>query len=106
MPPKPGQPRRESSAPPDSLTPQSDPLPGDLRRDNQRRTPPDGLPQSSDEDLSEDGPVTGALAPDGGVAQHPIHDEPLEDMTPGDYEELIEEAAAAGVKRNAGDDER
>jgi hypothetical protein len=91
LPPKnPQQQRRESSAPPDSVTPKPDSLPGDLRRTDQRETPPDSLPQA-DEDI----PVTGhSLAPDGGVAQHPIHDDdPEEDFTPGDYEEQIDKVA-------------
>lgn len=32
-------------------------------------------------------------APDGGVDQHPIHDEPVEDFTPDDYEQQIEDVA-------------
>ena len=101
MPPKPGQPSRQpSSAPPDSLPPKSDPLPGDLRRHDQRQTPPDSLP-AADEEISEEGAIGAhSLAPDGGVAEHPIHDDdPAEDFTPGDYEEQIEEVARSRVTR-------
>ena len=103
MPPKPGQPPRQPSiAPPDSLPPQSDSLPGDLRRQDQRQTPPDSLP-AADEDVSEDSAIGAhTLAPDGGVADHPIHDDdPTEDFTPGDYEEQIEEIAQSRRDRRA-----
>lgn len=33
---------------------------------------------------------------DGGVEQHPVHDDDLEDLEPEDYEELVEEAAEGG----------
>jgi hypothetical protein len=47
---------------------------------------------------------------DGGVEQHPVHDDDLEDLQPEDYEELIDEAAEGGfdptdkyeVEREAG----
>jgi hypothetical protein len=63
--------------------------PRDPRRRDQRDAPPDSLPRSS-----EDIPIAGySAAPDGGVAQHPIHDEPEEDFTPRDYERQIDEVA-------------
>jgi hypothetical protein len=34
-----------------------------------------------------------SASPDGGVAQHPVHDEPEEDFTPRDYERQIDEVA-------------
>ena len=93
MPPKPA-PKRQTSAPPDSLPSKSDALPGDLRREDQRTVPPDNLPDA-DEDTDRDQP-RGAhpLAPDGGDADHPIHDDdPSEDLTPRDYEEQIDKIA-------------
>ena len=95
MPPK-TAPKRQTSTPPDSLPPKSDALPGDLRREDQRSTPPDSLPEAN-EDTDGDQP-RGAhpLAPDGGNANHPIHDDdPSEDFTPRDYEEQIDKAADA-----------
>ena len=61
-------------------------------------------------DQPEDAPATvprpdenvrlGGVSPpeDGGVAQHPIHDDDLEDLGPEDYEELTDEVAKAGIK--------
>jgi hypothetical protein len=96
MPPKIPPERKESSAPPDSLPPKSDALPGDLRRDDQRSVPPDSLPDA-DENAAGDEPRGGhPVAPDGGDADHPIHDDdPTEDFTPRDYEEQIDEVADA-----------
>ncbi len=37
-------------------------------------------------------------ADDGGVAQHPIHDDDLEDLDSEDYEELTDEVAKTGIK--------
>jgi hypothetical protein len=108
MPPKPMQDRRESPAPPDSITPTPDALPGDLRREDQTAIAPDTLPLSEDE-LDEDEPL-GAhrMAPDGGAEDHPIHDDdPSEDFTPRDYEEQIEkvaEAREAEAKRATADE--
>jgi len=94
MPPKPQASRKPSSAPPDSLPPSSDALPGDLRREDQRQVPPDSLPDKDEEAARDD--ILGAhpLAPDGGDENHPIHDDdPSEDFTPDDYEEQIDEVA-------------
>ena len=76
MPPKPQPPRRESSAPPDSVTPKPDALPGDLRREDQTAIAPDSLPGSEDE-IAEDEPQGAhALAPDGGAERELILSEP------------------------------
>jgi hypothetical protein len=105
MPPKnPQQQRRETSAPPDSVTPKSDSLPGDLRRTDQDALPPDSLPEvetPADDDI----PLARARpSEDGGVSQHPVHDDdPSEDFTPGDYEEQIDEVADARKARRARD---
>jgi hypothetical protein len=81
---------------PDSLPSESDALPGDLRREDQRQVPPDNLP-SAGEDTDRDEARGGRpLAPDGGDENHPIHDDdPSEDFTPRDYEEQIDEVADA-----------
>jgi len=93
MPPKPQSRRPPSSTPPDSLPPDSDPLPGDLRREDQQAIASDELPDAG-EDLEPEA-AQGVHSPsiDGGVAQHPVHDEPEEDFTPADYEEQIEDVA-------------
>ena len=98
MPPKPQPPRRESSAPPDSVTPKPDALPGDLRREDQTAIAPDSLPSSEDE-IAEDEPLGAhAPAPDGGAPDHPIHDDdPSQEFTPRDYEEQIDDLAKARV---------
>lgn len=67
-----------------------------LRRDQPQQTPPgSGAMPRPDEERQADGspPV------DGGVEQHPIHDEDQEDQGPEDYERQIEEVASAGEKR-------
>ncbi|MGC1467280.1 MAG: hypothetical protein WA792_16285 [Pseudolabrys sp.] len=74
---------------PDAIAPSADELPGDLQREDQRDTPPDSLPEAE-----EDVPIAAhTSAPDGGVDEHPIHDEPEEDFTPGDYERQIDDVA-------------
>jgi hypothetical protein len=95
MPPKPQQQRR-TSAPPDSLPPKSDALPSDLRREDQTAVAPDSVP-GPDEESAGDEPVGAhSLSPDGGAADHPIHDDdPAEDFTPDDYEEQIDDVAKA-----------
>ena len=35
---------------------------------------------------------------DGGVDQHPVHDDDLEDLGPEDYEELTDEVEKTGIK--------
>jgi hypothetical protein len=65
---------------------ESDILPDDLRRRDQPETTPDSLPRRGD-------PGTLDTRPDGGVAQHPIHDEDQEDMEPDDFEDEIDDAA-------------
>lgn len=100
MPPKPST-ERKPSAPPDSLPPRSDALPGDLRREDQRTVPPDSLPQADEETAGDEAQGAHSLAPDGGDASHPIHDDdPSEDFTPRDYEEQIDEVADARRDQN------
>ena len=106
MPLKPQQQRRTNASTPDSLPKSSENLPGDLRHSDQPRMQPDQIPPSTDE---EEGPAASSLAPDGGVAEHPIHDDdPAEDFTPRDYEKQIDEVAEAARRRadRAGKDEQ
>jgi len=108
MPPKDPQQKRQSSAPPDSLPPKSDAIPGDLRREDPASSaispdlPADvdgGAPADEDVPLAAQRP-----SEDGGVATHPIHDDdPSEDFTPGDYEEQIDEVADSRKGRRARD---
>jgi hypothetical protein len=110
MPPKdPQQKRRESSAPPDSVAPASDAIPGELRREDPASTAvaPD-LPAGIDESgtpADEELPLAAHRpSEDGGSLDHPIHDDdPSEDFTPGDYEEQIDEVADARKGRRARD---
>jgi hypothetical protein len=62
--------------------------------------PPDSLPDADEEAEGDDPLGAHTLAPDGGVAEHPIHDDdPTEDFAPNDYEELIDEVADASQDR-------
>jgi hypothetical protein len=91
MPPKNTQSRK---APPDSPPPKSDAVPDDLRREDQRSVPPDSLPNANEDTDRDEARGGHPLAPDGGNASHPIHDDdPSEDFTPRDYEEQIDEVA-------------
>jgi hypothetical protein len=77
-----------------------DALPDDLRRRDQRQTPPDSL-TPRDEAREGEEPTGGGFTPaeDGGVAQHPVHDSDQEDSGPSDYEREIDrlDAAARGL---------
>jgi hypothetical protein len=68
-------------------------MPDDIRRRDIRIDRPDSLPETPDDTGA------GGVSPpeDGGVAQHPIHDEDLEDLDPADYEEQIDEAEDSGL---------
>lgn len=93
--------RRRTNVPPDSIPDEADALPDDLRRRDQPVTPPDSLPETPEEEAP---PVAGhSPAPDGGVDQHPVHDEPVEDFTPDDYEQQIEDVAR-DLRRTENDD--
>ncbi|HET8545743.1 MAG TPA: hypothetical protein VFL68_14685 [Pseudolabrys sp.] len=74
-----------------------DALRDDLRRRDQRPTPPDSMPPRDDERPGEVLASGGGFtpAPDGGNDQHPIHDEDQEDATPDDYEREINRLDAA-----------
>lgn len=82
-------------------------LPDDLRR---RDAASGSFPEPAD-----DFTATDTRPPeDGGVDQHPVHDDDLEDLQPEDYEEMVEEAAEGGfdptdryeVEREAGQKSR
>ena len=68
---------------------EADFVPEDLRREDAPPTRPEQLPPvGSNEEFA----VGGGFSPkeDGGVAQHPIHDEDQEDATPSDYERELD----------------
>lgn len=95
----PTKPRRRRRAPDEAdletnIAP--DALRDDLRRRDQRPTPPDSMPPRDDERLGEV-PAGGGFTPtpDGGNDQHLIHDEDQEDATPEDYEREIDRLDAA-----------
>ena len=77
------EPRRRRRAPDLETNTAPDLLHDDLRRRDQRETPPDSMP--SDEEREGVSPKA-----DGGNDQHPIHDEDQEDASPSYYEREIE----------------
>jgi len=90
--PPPEKPEKKQHRPEPEITPDSVPdrpeiLPDDMRRRDEPETP-DSLPQDADR-----------LAPDGGLADHPIHDEPMDDLTPEDVETMIDEAETTAARR-------
>jgi len=74
----------------------ADAVPADLRRNDPEATRPDDLPEVDASRMAEEA-VGGGYTPkiDGGVAEHPVHDEDQEDRTPSDYEREIERIDAA-----------
>jgi hypothetical protein len=74
----------------------SDAMPADDRRIDPEATRPDDLPRVDSGRMAEDA-VGGGTTPkiDGGVDQHPVHDEDQEDRTPSDYEREIDRIDAA-----------
>lgn len=99
MPPKSKRPRKRAPGlRPDAVSRRTDELPAALRRNNQREIPPDSLPDADEEEM----PIAGrSPSPDGGVEEHPIHDEPEEDFTPGDYERQIDDLARTRRRRTS-----
>ena len=87
------KPRRETQDVPDSLPKGdegTDVMPDQVRRTDPTQTIlPDSLPPTDDR------PVEQA---DGGVAQHPIHDDDLEDLEPDDFEEMIDAVDDGGFE--------
>jgi hypothetical protein len=74
----------------------ADAMPADDRRTDPQATRPDDLPEV-DGGLIADDTVGGGTTPkiDGGIDQHPVHDEDQEDRTPSDYEREIDRIDAA-----------
>ena len=85
------EPRRRRRAPDLETNTAPDLLHDDLRRRDQRETPPDSMPPGDEERTGEE-PAGGGFTPraDGGNEQHPIHDEDQEDASPGYYEREID----------------
>ena len=101
MAPKPA--RRQRRTPdvlPDSL-PRSDQPdvigPDEVRRRDEPDVLPDSLPPR-DKERTLEGQTP---ARDGGVAQHPIHDEDLEDLGPDDYQRQVDAIEEDALKRDA-----
>jgi hypothetical protein len=75
-------------------------MPEEMPEQARRRDPP--VPDAPatvprpDEDVQ-----SGAPRPpeDGGVDQHPIHDSDVDDLGPEDYEEMTDEVAKRGIRR-------
>ena len=70
-------------------------LPDEVRRRDQPTADAPATVPHPDEQVR----IGGVSPPeDGGVAQHPIHDDDIEDLGPEDYEELTDEVAKVGIK--------
>ena len=89
------EPRRRRRAPDLETKTAPDLLHDDLRRRDQRETPPDSMP--SDDERKGEEPAGGGFTPksDGGKDQHPIRDEDQEDASPSYYEREIDRLDAA-----------
>jgi hypothetical protein len=74
----------------------ADAMPADVRRTDPEPTRPDDLPLVESSRMTAD-VVDGGVTPrpDGGIDQHPIHDEDQEDATPSDYEREMDRLDAA-----------
>jgi hypothetical protein len=82
--------------PSDKARTPADAAPDELRRTDQGPTRPDELPEPEGGRITEDVVGGGTTPrPDGGIDQHPIHDEDQEDATPSDYEREIDRLDAA-----------
>jgi hypothetical protein len=86
------KPDLETNTPPDAA---------DDRRTDMPKTPPDSLPprDESGKKLAVGGGFT--PAEDGGVEQHPIHDDDQEDRTPSDYERELDRLDAAARSKDS-----
>jgi hypothetical protein len=75
----------------------ADAMPADDRRNDQEATRPDDLPKIDGRGRMAEDSVGGGRTPriDGGIDQHPVHDEDQEDRTPSDYEREIDRIDAA-----------
>jgi hypothetical protein len=74
----------------------ADAMPAGDRRADPQATRPDELPEVDSSRMADD-MVGGGTTPkiDGGVDQHPVHDEDQEDRMPSDYEREIDRIDAA-----------
>ena len=74
----------------------ADAMPADDRRTDAQATRPEDLPELDGGPIADD-TVGGGTTPkiDGGIDQHPVHDEDQEDRTPSDYEREIDRLDAA-----------
>jgi hypothetical protein len=90
------KPRRRRQTPDLGTNTSPDAVPDDVRRSDLPNTPPDSLPPG-ESGRNGERPAGGGFTPaeDGGNAQHPIHDEDQEDLTPSDYEREIDRLDAA-----------
>jgi hypothetical protein len=88
--------KQRRTTPRDGLPAGADAAPADLRRTDLEQTRPDNLPEVDAGNMTED-TVGGGYTPkiDGGVDQHPVHDEDQEDRTPSDYEREIDRIDSA-----------
>ncbi|MGD9921935.1 MAG: hypothetical protein AB7V13_10870 [Pseudorhodoplanes sp.] len=70
-------------------------MPDQLRRRDPRPDRPDSLPEVAG-DVAHAGI---SPAPDGDNPQHPIHDEDVEDLSPEDFEEMIDKGGTRAVDK-------
>jgi hypothetical protein len=76
-------------------------VPDDVRRRDEPDVLPDSVPRP------DRGRTLEGRAPiDGGVPEHPVHDEDLEDMGPGDYQRQIDEIEDEALARETDDTTR
>ena len=75
----------------------ADAMPSDDRRTDPQATRPEDLPDIDPGGHIAEDSVGGGFTPkiDGGVDEHPVHDEDQEDRTPSDYEREIDRIDAA-----------
>ena len=95
-----GKKQTRAAARPVNAPAAADAMPADDRRIDQETTRPDDLPQVDGGPLADDA-VGGGTTPkiDGGIDQHPVHDEDQEDRTASDYEREIDRLDAATRSR-------
>jgi hypothetical protein len=87
--------RRRTATPLDSLPERIEPdevLPDDLHRIDE----PDEVPEPASTREAQRVIEGVTSVPDGGVSQHPIHDEDLEDLGPDDYQKQIDGRGRSG----------
>jgi hypothetical protein len=91
-----GKKQNRAQARPMNASDAADAMPADDRRTDPQATRPDDLPEIDGGPMADDNVGGGTTPkPDGGVDQHPVHDEDQEDRTPSDYEREIDRIDAA-----------